>query len=39
MTEKKDIEAIMDAFDKLAEGDETAFDGITIELDGEPAES
>ena len=32
------IERFLDAVDKANEGDETAFDGMTFELDGDPAE-
>ena len=36
--EKNDLENLLDAMDKFKEGDETAFDGMTIRLDGEPGE-
>lgn len=36
---KSEIERFLDAVDKAKEGDETAFDGMTFELDGEPAEN
>lgn len=38
MYERKDIEAILDAFDKFESGDESAFDGMSIVLDGDAGE-
>ena len=36
MTEKKDdFEKLLDAMDKFKEGDENAFEGITIHLDSD----
>lgn len=33
--EKSEIEKLLDAMDKFKEGDESAFDGMTIHLDGD----
>lgn len=33
------IEEMLDAIDKFKEGDENAFDGMTVALDGEPSEN
>lgn len=38
MYDRKDIKAMLDAFDKFEAGDESAFDGMTIELDGDAGE-
>jgi len=37
--QKSEIERFLDAVDRANEGDETAFDGMTFELDGEPGEA
>lgn len=38
MHSEKDIAAFLDACDKYGAGDKAAFDGVTVELDGEPGE-
>lgn len=35
MTEKSEIEKLLDAIDKFKDGDENAFDGMTINLDSD----
>lgn len=36
--QKSEIERFLDAVDRADKGDETAFDGVTLVLDGEPGE-
>ena len=35
MAEKSEMEKLLDAIDKFNDGDETAFDGMTINLDSD----
>lgn len=35
MTEKSEMEKLLDAIDKFKDGDENAFDGMTINLDSD----
>ena len=36
--EKTEIEKLLDAMDKFKDGDEKAFDGMTVHLDGDDPE-